>query len=81
MRTTLTLDDDVTALVAREIKRRTTSLEDVVNETLRKGLAEPRRLSGRLKAFRTRTVNLGAPRIAIDNVWDAIAFAESESYR
>jgi hypothetical protein len=81
MRTTLTLDDDVTALVARELKRRKTSLKTVVNEALRKGLAESGGPGGPRKTFRTRSVSLGAPRIDIDNVWDAIAYAEGESYR
>jgi len=81
MRTTLTLDDDVAALVVREVKRRKTSLKAVVNDGLRQGLAEHRDPPGPRRPFRTRTVNLGAPRIDIDNVWEALALAEGESYR
>ena len=81
MRTTLTLDDDVAALVTGEVKRRKTSLKAVVNEALRRGLAAPRKPRTPRKPFRTRTVNLGPPRISIENVWEAIAFAEGETYR
>ena len=35
MRTTLTLEDDVAALLTREMKRRKAGLESVINETLR----------------------------------------------
>jgi hypothetical protein len=79
MRTTLTLDDDVAALLAREVERRKTGLKDVVNDALRAGLSRPR--ARRPKRFRTRTVDLGTPRAALDNVWEAIAAAEGDGYR
>lgn len=40
MRTTLTLDDDVAALVRRAVKRRAVPLKQVINDALRAGLME-----------------------------------------
>jgi hypothetical protein len=82
MRTTLTLDDDVAALLERERRRRKVKLREIVNEALREGLArldEPR-TSG--EPFRTATVSLGRCKMAtLDDVADALALAEGESFR
>ena len=59
MRTTLTLDDDVAALIARGQKRHEAPLKKVVNEGLRYGLKQmlaPPRLH---KRFKTKSVMLG----------------------
>ena len=81
MRTTLTLDDDVAALLRRIQAARQASLKDVVNEALRQGLrqldAPPPR-----SAYRTPSVSLGGCLLAsIDDVSEAIALAEGEAYR
>lgn len=83
MRTTLTLDDDVAALLARLRKTRNASYKDLVNEALRLGLkqmtAPPQRPR---RPIRTRAVSLGACRIgSLDNVAEALAAAEDESRR
>ncbi len=83
MRTTLTLDDDVAALLARLRKARNAGYKDLVNEALRLGLtqmtAPPRRPR---KPIRTRAVSLGACRIgSLDNVARVLAMAEDESCR
>ncbi len=39
MRTTLTIDDDLAAILARETKRKGMSFKELVNATLRRGLA------------------------------------------
>lgn len=83
MRTTLTLDDDVAAALARLRKARGVSYKDVVNETLRVGLRDiaaqerqPR------KPVRTRVVSLGRCRIGtLDNIAEALAIAEDEAFR
>ena len=41
MRTTLSLDDDVTAKLQEETRRRKTSFKTVVNDCLRRGLEAP----------------------------------------
>jgi Arc/MetJ family transcription regulator len=82
MRTTLTLDDDVVAALERLRKTRGASLKDLVNEALRRGLKEMSARPKRRELFRTRAVALGDLRIgSIDNVAEALAIAESESFK
>jgi metal-responsive CopG/Arc/MetJ family transcriptional regulator len=82
MRTTLTIDDDVAAILDRLRRARDASLRDLINEALRRGLRE---MSGRPKRsgkFRTKAVALGRVRIgSIDNVAEALAVAEGEAFR
>jgi hypothetical protein len=83
MRTTLTLDDDVAAALDRLRKTRSARLKDLVNEALRRGLQEM--MSARPKQrepFRTQAVALGRLRIgSLDNVAEALAIAEGESFK
>jgi hypothetical protein len=81
MRTTLTLDDDVAALLRRVQETRKVSLKEAVNEALRQGLQQmatpPRR-----QPYRTPSVSLGRCLIgSIDDVADALAAAEGEAFR
>jgi len=82
MRTTLTIDDDVASVLERLRATRKASLKQLVNEALRAGLREmqtPRRPRG---TFRTRSVSVGRLRIgSIDQVGEALAIAEGETYR
>jgi hypothetical protein len=81
VRTTLTIDDDVAALLERLRKTRDASLKDLVNEGLRRGLQMMADHPRRREPFRTRSVSLGQVRIAsIDNIGDALAIAEGEHY-
>jgi hypothetical protein len=79
MRTTLTLDDDVAAMLERLRKSRGVSLKRLANEALRRGLKE---MTGRAESreeHRTRSVDLGRLRISgIDNIGEALAAAEGE---
>jgi hypothetical protein len=61
-------------------RERRTSLKEIVNEAMRRGLQEMRR-PVRKEPFRIKTVNLGKPLIPIDNVAEAIAYAEGEDYK
>jgi hypothetical protein len=82
MRTTLTLDDDVAALLERLRKERNAGWKDLVNDALRRGLAEITAPPKRREPFRTRSVDLGRARLAnIDNIAEALATAEGESFR
>ncbi len=83
MRTTLTLDDDVAAALDRLRKTRKASLKDLVNEVLRWGLKEMMRARPkRREPLRTQAVALGRLRIgSIDNVAEALAIAEGESFK
>jgi len=82
MRTTLTLDDDIAAILERLRKSRDASLKDLINEALRRGLKD---MSGRTKRrehVQTRSVALGRLRIAtLDNIGEVLAIAESEAYK
>ena len=82
MRTTLTLDDDVAAVLERLRKSRDASLKDLVNEALRRGLRD---MCSRTKwrgRLRRRSVALGQLQIGgLDNIGEALALAEGEAYK
>ena len=60
MRTTLTLDDDVAAALARRRAERGTSLRHEINELLRAGLAAGRELStGSGRSYELPTFDAG----------------------
>lgn len=82
MRTTLTLDDDVAAVLERLRKAREQSLKELVNEALRLGLKQMEAPPKPRKLFRTNSVDIGRCRVgSIDNVAEALAIAEGESFR
>ena len=82
MRTTLTLDDDVAAILKRLTRTRHARLKDLVNEALRRGLASATVLPPTGEPFRTTSVALGRCRMGtVDNIADALAAAEGESFR
>ena len=83
MRTTLTLDKDVAAALERLRKARKTSLKQIVNETLRHGLARMSAASsGPRKPFRTGSLSLGRCLLGnVDNIADVLSVAEGESFR
>lgn len=82
MRTTLTLDDDVAALLGRIRKARKGSLKAIVNEALRQGLREMKSPSRPRKPYQTRTVSLGRCLAGnVDDISEAIAVAEGEDFR
>jgi hypothetical protein len=82
MRTTLTLDDDVAAELERLRKTRDASLKEVVNDVLRLGLREIDTRARPHEPFRTRSVDLGAPRVAnIDNIAEVLAVFEGEAFK
>ena len=82
MRTTLTLEDDVAALVGRVRRSRNASLTDVVNEALRLGLTQMETPPIRWRPYRTPSVSLGKSVVGhVVNVSEALALAEGESFR
>lgn len=82
MRTTLTLDDDVAAKLKAESRLAGRPFKEVVNETLRSGLAV-RRTASRRREFRIAARDLGdlRPGLSLDNVADLIEQAESSLHR
>jgi hypothetical protein len=81
MRTTLTLDEDVSA--EREALRRKhgLSLKDAVNDALRRGLRAMVEGEQPRPVFVTKSVDLGPARGPLDNIAEALAAAEGESFR
>lgn len=64
MRTTLTLDDDVAALVRERARRQDLSFKRAVNDALRAGLS--RTGVGRPRRYRLKPASLGGPLPGID---------------
>lgn len=82
MRTTLTLDPDVAALLDRLREQRKASLKDVVNEGLRRGLKQMSEPVPRAEPYRTRSVDLGRCLVdSIDNIAEVISFAEGDDHK
>jgi hypothetical protein len=82
MRTTLTLDDDVAAKLKAESRRSGRPLRDVVNETLRRGLAS-RRVTSQGQGFKVTARDLGSlrPGLSLDNVTELIEQVEGSLHR
>ena len=81
MRTTLTLDDDVAAKLKAESRRAGRPFREIVNETLRRGLASRRAASPR-KPFKVRARDLGLkPGLSLDNVAELLEQVEGASFR
>ena len=82
MRTTLTLDDDVSARLDREKRKRRVPFKTVVNDVLRAGLDAmhpPRRAPRR---FRTTGFDVGPSLIgSLDNIEEVLSRVEGEDHR
>ena len=82
MRTTLTLDDDVAAKLKAESRRVGRPFREIVNETLRRGLAT-RRVGAQRPAFKIAPRDLGdlRPGLSLDNVAELIEQVEGSLHR
>jgi hypothetical protein len=82
MRTTLTLDDDVAAKLKMEAHRAGRPFREVVNETLRRGLAS-RRATAQRRVFKVTARDLGnlKPGLSLDNVAELIEHVEGSLHR
>jgi hypothetical protein len=80
MRTTLTLDPDVAALVRRALKGGDRSLKDVVNDALRRGLQEEQPAAR--PPYRIAPLPMGGPLVnSLDDVAGILAIAEGDAHR
>ena len=81
MRTTLTLDDDVAAKLKTEARRAGRPLREIVNETLRRGLAS-QRVTSRRQPFKIEARDLGnlTPGLPLDNVAELIEQVEGSAF-
>jgi len=82
MRTTITLEDDVAAELAKLQRIRSETFKETVNGVLRAGLASLAKKRGRKAAgYRTEPVSLGTPRLEnLDDISEVLAFAEGETH-
>jgi hypothetical protein len=82
VRTPLTLDDYVAAKLKAESRRVGQPFKEIVNETLRNGLAS-RRVSAPQQAFKIAARDLGdvRPGLSLDNVAELIEEAEGPLHR
>jgi hypothetical protein len=78
VRTTLTLDDDVAALLNKEARKSGEPFKQVVNRYLRLGLTAPKRPAR--KPFKVTPINLGLPR-DFDKVEELLEYLEGPDYR
>ena len=80
MRTTLTLDDDVAAKLKTASRRTGRSFRDMVNEALRRGLAEPATSSA--SPFSVQGRDLGALRsgLNLDKIAELLKHIEEQSH-
>ena len=74
MRTTLTIDDDVAAILERMRKTRNASLKDLINEALRRGIKDMNARPKPREPFRTRAVDVGEVLVPVDNISEALRF-------
>ena len=81
MRTTLTLDDDVAALLKRMAAKKKGSFKALVNQALRRGLTTHAAPPARAP-FRTTGFDLGPSLVgSLDNVEDVLARVEGEDHK
>lgn len=71
MRTTLTIDDDVAALLKKEVRKSGQSFKQVVNQALRQGLTAAKQPAR--KPFKVKPWNLQPPPgLSFDNVQELL---------
>jgi hypothetical protein len=78
VRTTLTLDDDLAALLKKEVRKSGEPFKQVVNRYLRSGLTAARQPAQR--PFKVKPINLGLPR-DFDKVEELIEYLEGPEHR
>ena len=82
MRTTLTLDADVAALLRRMQETHGGSFKSVVNDALRRGLRQMVAPAKPPARYRTPTADLGRCLVgSLDDVAEVLAVAEDERFR
>jgi hypothetical protein len=77
VRTTLTLDDDVAALLKKEVRKSGEPFKQVVNRYLRLGLTAPK--DGKAKRFVVKPRNLGLPHL--EKTEQFLEFLEGPDHR
>ena len=76
MRTTITLDNDVAALLNKEMRKSGEAFKQVVNRAIRLGLTGPKPAR---KPFKVKPINLGLPHYT--KVEELLEYLEGPDYR
>jgi aspartyl aminopeptidase len=76
VRTTVTLDPDVAALLKRTMAERGVSFKQALNDAVRSGIAGSR--PKRRTRFRTATADMGVPLVNLDRALQVAADLEDE---
>jgi hypothetical protein len=76
MRTTVTLDPDVDLLLKRLMRERDLSFKRAINQAIRDGLAGQ---EANREPFRTRTHDMGPPKVNLDKALQLAAEMEDEA--
>jgi len=76
MRTTITLDADVAALVHKAMRERGQTFKEAVNDALRRGLGVQR-----VERVRTPAMSMGRPAIPLDHALRVAADLEDSEIR
>jgi hypothetical protein len=74
MRTTVTLDPDVAALIRRRMRELRVSFKQAVNDAIRAGVAP----QARSEPFRVQTAAMGKPSVNLDRALQLAAESEDE---
>lgn len=77
MRTTLTLDDDIAALLKKESRRSGKPFKELVNRYLRRGIAAPKQAPR--QRFKVKAKNVGLPHF--EKTEQYIEFLEGPDHR
>jgi len=77
MRTTVTLEPDVDAIVRRLMRERGLSFKQALNAAIRAGLTPPRQR----RRFTTPAFDMGAPTVPLDRALQLAAELENEDLR
>ncbi len=81
MRTTLTIEEDVAVQLKRLQRERDVNFKQLVNDVLRRGLRDIKGAPQKRRAVRTKAFDMGVPSINIDNVSEALALLEGETFK
>jgi hypothetical protein len=82
MRTTLSLDDDVAALIEKVRQAKDVSLKEVVNAALREGLVRMVQAPAPRKKFHMTVHDAGRCYLPnLDNTAEVLVFAEGEQFK
>jgi hypothetical protein len=82
MRTTLTLDDDVAALLSRIREEKKLGLKEAINEALRCGLRQMAAPPPKRKPFKVEPLPVAEVFVDnVDNIAEILAMIEGDHYR